>query len=322
MEILTFREAVRKRPGMYIGDVTNASGANHVVFELVANVLDLFLAKATTRCEIELRGFELSIIDDGPGLPFLVSTKIGAGSLAEHVLENAHFGATASGHAPHVHVVHHGVGLAVINALCSEVTVTSSDGQQIWTHSYANGVPKGRPKLAATSQSSGTRLVLRLDREIFQLPPDPASLRSTLEETSCLFPGFELIFNGTSFLKTGGLMSLAQSLCHGDVHPTLWHRQDYADFQIDLALAGSVTTSTTARSWVNGCSTIDGGTHQNALKRALRKANWKPNVSLVHVVMLQPEFAGPTKDKLWAPSLDKPLEAAFSEALASHQSGS
>lgn len=317
MEIMTFREAVRKRPGMYIGDVTDASGANHMVFELVANVLDQFLANAATRCEIELQGFELTIVDDGPGLPFHVSADNGAGSQAEHVLENAHFGATASGHAPHVHLVFNGVGLAVVNALCSEFMVVSSDGQCTWSHAYKTGNPKGRPNVTNASESCGTRLVLRLDQEIFRCPPDQSYLSSTLREKSHLFPGFEIVFNGSSFIEAGGLMSLAENLCEGDEQPTLWHRQEYPDFQIDLALAGSGSAAPVAQSWVNGSPTADGGTHQDALMSALQKANWKPKVSLVHVVMLQPEFAGPTKNKLWAPFLEGPLEAAFCEALAS-----
>lgn len=322
MEILTFREAVRKRPGMYIGDVTDASGANHMVFELVENVLNHFLANAATRCEIELQGFELTIVDDGPGLPFHVNAKSGASSLAEYALENALCSPTAIGHAPHVHLVFNGVGLAVVNALCSEFTVVSSDGQRIWSHAYKTGTPNGRPNVTNTTESSGTRLVLRLDQEVFQCPPDQSYLRSTLREKSHLFPGFEIVFNGSNFVEAGGLMSLAESLCEGDEQPTLWHRQEYADFQIDLALAGSGSAAPASQSWVNGNPTTDGGTHQDALMKALQRANWKPKVSLVHVVMLQPEFAGPTRNKLWAPSLEEPLEAAFFEALASKLSGS
>lgn len=316
MEIMTFKEAVRKRPGMYIGDVATANGANNMVFELVANVLDQFLANAATRCEINLQGFDLTIDDDGPGLPFNVRADNGVASQAEHVLENAHFGATASGHAPHVHLVFNGVGLAVVNALCSEFIVETSNGQNTWSHAYAKGTPKGQPTATKTTKSKGTRLFLRLDQDIFQCPPDQSYLRSTLREKSHLFPGFEIVFNGTSFIEAGGLMSLAESICEGDKQPTLWHRQEYADFQIDLALAGLGSDKSTMQSWVNGSATADGGTHQDALMSALQKANWEPEVSLVHVVMLQPEFAGPTRNKLWAPSLREPLEAAFSKVLA------
>ncbi len=301
---------------MYIGDVATASGANNMVFELVANVLDQFLANAATRCEVDLQGFELTIDDDGPGLPFNINADKGIGSQAEQVLENPHFGATASGHAPHVHLVFKGVGLAVVNALCSELTVEAADGQNIWSHAYTKGTPKGQPTARKTTKSSGTRLVLRLDQEIFQCPPDQSYLRSTFREKSHLFPGFEIVFNGTSFIEAGGLMSLAESICEGDKQPTFRHRQEYADFQIDLALAGSGSGKPTTQSWVNGCATADGGTHQDALMSALQKVNWNPEVSLVHVVMLQPEFAGPTKNRLWAPSLKEPLEAAFFEALA------
>lgn len=301
---------------MYIGVVSNASGANNMVFELVANVLDQFLANAATRCEINLQGVELTIEDDGPGLPFHMNADTGGCSLAEYVFENAHFGATAGGHAPHVHLVHNGVGLAIVNALCSRLTVESSNGQSLWSHAYEMGVPIGRPKVSGTTKSSGTRLVLQFDQDIFQCPPDLSHLRSIFREKSHLFPGFEIGLNGSTFIEASGLMSLAESLCKGGRQPTLWHRQDYSDFQIDLALAGSSTDPPIAQSWVNGCATAEGGTHQDALMSSLQKARWTPEVSLVHVVMLQPKFAGPTKHKFQVPSLKDALEAAFSEALA------
>ncbi len=300
---------------MYIGDVDNANGGNHVVFELVANVLDQFLAGSATRCEITLEGFNLTISDDGPGLSFRAQSDHGAVSQAEYSLENAHFGATAHGHAPHVHLVFNGVGLAVVNALCSEFKVVSRDGMYAWSHAYEMGIPRGKATEVEDKGSSGTRIVLRLDEEIFQCPPDPAALHSILHEKSHLFPGFEILFNGSRFLERHGLMSLAKCLCQGEAQPFLWHREEHSDFLIDLALAGSGSTPLVSQSWVNGSLTQLGGSHQIALDRAVKRAGWVPLVSLVHVIMLQPEFAGPTKDRLSAPSLEGPLEATFFNAL-------
>ena len=315
MEKMKCRDGVRARPGMYIGDVHKASGANHMVLELLANVIDQFLSGNATRCDIELQDYHLTISDDGPGLPFDVQADHGTISQIEYNLENPHFGPTAQGHSPHVHLVFKGVGLAVVNILCSKFTVVSRNGQHSWSHVYEQGLPVGQPTKAEDKGNSGTRLVLHLDQEIFQCPPDPSAIRLLLQEQSHLFPGLKIVFDGSTFFHQRGLISLAENLCQGDVQPAFWHRKKHADFWIDLALAGSGTTPQVTRSWVNGVLTKDGGTHQNALERALEQTGWAPEVSLLNLVMLRPEFAGPTKDKLIALSLEGPLEKAFIKAL-------
>ena len=102
------------------------------------------------------------------------------------------------------------------------------------------------------------------------------------------------------------------------MQPAFWHLKKHADFWIDLALAGSSTTPQVTRSWVNGVLTKDGGTHQNALERALEQTDWAPEVRLINLVMLGPEFVGPTRNKLKPPSFEGPLEKAFLKALTAN----
>lgn len=315
MEGWSFREAVRKRPGMYIGDVRDGSGANHIVFEIVANTLDQFLANKASRCELFVDGYEIVIVDDGPGLPFRAKADHSSASEAEYCFENPHFGPTAHEHAPHVHLVHTGAGLAAVNALSSKIEVSSWDGQYEWSQSYRCGLPIRQSTLSESTAPSGTRIKLDLDEAIFCSPPDLSILCSTLREQTHLYPDFNIVLNGSTFSADRGLLSLAKSLHQDETHPELWHRKKYSDFWIDLALVGTSAEPFVARSWANGVLTRRGGTHQRALECALTKLNWNPAVSLVHVIMGQPEFAGPFGDALHAPHLELSLEIAFSEII-------
>lgn len=315
MTELPFPQAVRKRPGMYICDTQSATGANYVVFELVANVLDQFLAGTATYCEVTVDGFSITVSDDGPGLPFQKPSNHSGLSKAEVFLTQPHFGATAEGHAPHVHVVFNGVGLAVVNALCSDLSVRTRDGQQEWTHAYQAGIAIGAAKVSTSAQPHGTQISAHLDPEIFDHPPDPECLMSTLAEQTHLFPGFKLVFNGTTFTADRGLLALAESLHTAPHRPTLWQRLDHGALHIDLALVGSAPRPKHWKSWVNGVPTPGGGTHHIALERALAQENCLPAVCLLHVVMKNPEYAGPCKDELMAPALQHTFEAAFREVL-------
>jgi len=315
MAQMSFRDAVRKRPGMYIGDVQDGSGANSVIYELAANTVDQFLAGTATRCELRVDGYEITVQDDGAGLPFGERSEDASASKAEFYLEQPHFGATADGHAPHVHFITHGVGLAAVNALCSHMAVTSWDGRYEWFRSYECGLPKGQLKRTESTTSSGTRIELCLDKGIFAQPPDLSALTSTLAEYAPLFPDLELVFNGAAFRADRGLLSLAESLCKGAIQPAIWHRKAYADFQIDLALVGKGSGPVVWRSWLNGVLTREGGSHQRALERALAKLEWNPAVALVHVIMRRPEFAGPCRDEFHAPLLEPSLERALLGAI-------
>jgi len=321
MENQPIREAVRKRPGMYVGDVRDGSGANHVVFELVANALDQFLAHKLTRIEISIKGHELVVMDDGPGLPFRNPSENQRVSEAAHYLENAHDLATADRHAPHVHIVTRGVGLAVINALCSRLEIRSSDRAFAWSHSYERGIALGLPRLVKREGLSGTRLKLRLDEDLMA-PPHVPTLKDALTDLSFLFPGFSLILNGITLHTKGGLAELARNSYRGDHVPSLWHREQFAEYRIDLALLGSSEPPRVWRSWANGVETVGGGSHDIALSAALEEANWTPAVRLVHIIMETPNYAGPRKDRLDVRSIEKSLAQNLLNIIRASQSAS
>lgn len=314
MSEASFRKAVRKRPGMYIGG-TDKFGANQVVYELVANVVDQFAIARATYCEIEVEGHRISVWDDGPGLPFRELAEDGT-PLAEHHLERRHTGPTALGHAPHVHFVHLGVGLAVVNALSSEFRVVSRDGSFEWTKRYQQGVAVGDASQVVHQGESGTRIDLSIDQSIFSEVPDTGMLQAQILESAHLFPGLRFSLNGQAFHNARGLLGLAESISPGEAQPGIWRTGKLDAFWFDIALLGTAPEPDITRSWANGSTTLLGGTHEKALRQVCSRLGLSPAVCLVHIVMNEPQFAGPTKNELEVPHLEKAFDQAFSHALS------
>ena len=128
IKIVSSIEGIRKRPGMYFGDVDNG-GANHIIYELIANSIDQFLSGNATHIKINIEGDQIVISDDGCGLPFDKPSPESKISLAEYYLTNLHHTATADGHAPHVHVCRgSGLGLVAVTAGTSKLQIESSNG--------------------------------------------------------------------------------------------------------------------------------------------------------------------------------------------------
>ena len=113
IQVLTAAEHIRKRSGMYVGETDSPRGSEHVVDELVANTLDLFLAGEASNVAVTVEGARITVEDDGPGIPFDVPSMQPGLSSAEVYLTQLHSGASAEGHAPHVHLVSLGVGLVI-----------------------------------------------------------------------------------------------------------------------------------------------------------------------------------------------------------------
>ena len=319
MEKLKFREAVRKRPGMWFGETQDGSAANHVVFELVANGIDQFLSGSATSIEVRVDQRSINVEDDGPGLPFDRSSKeCPDRSEAEEFLENPHFSPSATGHAPHVHVRSLGVGLAAVNAIADSFEVWSDNGDEYWHRSYASGLPAGEAKSGPSSGKSGTGF--RLELNPAWAPSDLEMLRSTLRDQVFLYPDLHLSLNGESFHGPRGLLDLGLAEFRG-LYPnenagrSVWHQDVFDQFRLHIALIGEDAGRSLTRSWVNGVETIEGGSHIQGLNRALGRRRWRPAVKLLHIIMEEPEYAGPTKGKLDAPHIVGLVERAMNSLL-------
>lgn len=288
-------QIIRERPGMFIGD-TKARGATHLLFELVANAIDQFLVGQGSRVLIRVDGQELLVEDDGPGFP-----------LHERAaLTTYHGTATVDGHAPHIHLASLGVGIVVPNALASEFvldTVRQGESRHL---RFQKGCLVEERCSAHTDQTYGTRIRLTLDPEIFgDSQPIEALVRRRLFDTAHLFPGLEVSFNRETFFAPEGLLNLVEfetahmeERCR-DSEPVLrfGHSCETDVLLLNVACGGRTHVKPTISSWVNGVLTPLHGTHVDGVMAALASVAWQPASVLVHVIMMEPQYAGPTKDE-------------------------
>lgn len=284
------RECVRKRPGMYFGEV-NSRGVVHVINELVSNGIDLYLQGSASRVGIQVSDKSITYSDDGPGLPYDVAGPNGV-SLAEHYLTDYHDTPTADQHAPHIHLLSRGLGLMCVNAASAWLEVSTWRAGCLWVQRFRQGLPAERAQIMERGTGTGTVIRFRLDSEVFcELLPAPDLLRKLMFEAAHLFPGVALTLNQETFLAPRGLADLA-SLYHVSSTtslfstPQAFHFNDRSnDVQIHVGLIGETQSATLCRSWVNGSVTCRHGTHVQGLCDALRASNYRPAIAMIHVVM-------------------------------------
>jgi DNA gyrase subunit B len=300
------RSLTRTHPGMFFGWTTER-GVVHIVNELVSNGIDLFLHGRATRLAVGMDGDMINYSDDGPGLPYDVPGP-GNVSLAEHYLTSYHTTPTADDHAPHIHMLSHGLGLMCVNAVCEQFTVKTWRSGSLWEQHLARGLPLDSPRIIDQGEGKGTRISFHLDSAVFQAKlPCRRTLRRLLFEAAHLFPGITLALEQEVFHAPDGLADLA-SLYYLQAATNDWHEP--APFalhthcygvEVNVGAIGAIGESTTEpllRSWANGSITRLGGTHVAGLRDALRSVHWTPAVAMIHVIMHKPEFAGPTRGNL------------------------
>ena len=299
IKVLDFPDFIRKRPGMYVGDL--ATSADHMILELVANAVDQHLAGRVSEIVVHVDGCKVQVRDDGPGMP------------RENVrsLETVYCGVKPR-NTPHVALAGWGVGLAPINALCRSFEVRSSDGRLAWSKSYRVGNPE-RQATAIDVSPKGTEIRMAIDGSLMA-PPSVHNLRIALKKNAYLYPGLSFVLNEEPFIEPDGLKALAANKHDGAAAPELWYRGEPAGMWIDLALRGQAEEPAFSTSWVNGVEARFGGSHMRALERALARVGLRPAVQLFHLILDNPEL-GPTREDLRAPGIVAPLEAHLTEIL-------
>jgi DNA gyrase subunit B len=310
IQVISSIEGVRKRPGMYFGSI-DSSGIELFIYELVANVLDAYLADMATFVSVDFDGNTITIVDDGQGLPFDLPSDIVGMSLATKSLTTLHFTGTEDGHAPHVHVKYaSGMGLAVLNAASSTMKIQSWRDGVRWEQRFCQGIALDAPTIVEHGNHRGTKIEITPDPDIFK----GAKLRSNtirwhLFETAHLVKGIEIRFGRERFYAPEGLVQLLpfidpdKSDLAANIlpfHSTL----KVEGVLIDAVACGQISSKESKiYSWVNGGVSESGGSHVDGFLTALDELVWNPAVVMIHVVMFDPEFAGPTKAKLDVPSI-------------------
>ncbi len=332
IQVLEGLEAVRKRPGMYIGS-TSVKGLDHLVYEIVDNAIDEALAGYCKNIYVTIeKGNIVTVSDDGRGIPVGIHPKMGISTL-EVVYTILHAGGKFGGDGYKVSGGLHGVGASVVNALSEWLEVTVHDGKDIWFQHYDRGVPESPVHKIGTTDKTGTICRFFPDAEIFEtIEFEYESLLLRLREQAFLSGGVHIILTDdrgeepvvNDLLFEGGIKTYVEYLnqsyqCAG-LHEIIYISQENEDNSAEVALQYNDSFKERLYSYANNIRTVDGGTHDIGFKTALtsvlndyaRKYNLlkeKDNnlagedvreglTAVISVKITEPQFEGQTKTKL------------------------
>ena len=347
IQVLGGREAVRRRPGMYIGS-TDQRGLHHLVYEIAYNSIDEAMAGCCTKITVTLHKDDtVTVEDDGRGIPVDIHPATKTTAL-ETVMTVLHAGAKFGGKTYQVSGGLHGVGASVVNALSAHLEVIVRRDGKKYRQEYKKGLPQGEVHEIGEASDTGTTITFLADDEIFdKIDYDFDTLTDRLREMAYLNKGLEICLideredKEKTFYFEGGITGFVR---HLNRNKTLRHRQPiYISKQIDhtiieTALQYNDGFSDNTLSFANCVNTVDGGTHltgfRSALTRVLNDYGHKnklikegePNLigddaregltAVVSVKLSEPQFEGQTKSKLGNIELKNLVESVIVEDLS------
>jgi topoisomerase-4 subunit B len=351
IEVLEGLEPVRRRPGMYIGG-TDERALHHLAAEVLDNAMDEAVAGHANRIEVTLEADgSLTITDNGRGIPIDPHPRFPDKSALEVIMTMLHSGGKFSGKAYATSGGLHGVGISVVNALSSIMTVEVARNRELFAQGYSRGFPTtGLEKMGATANRRGTSIRFLPDTEIFGAEARfrPGRLYKLARSKAYLFGGVEIrwksfIADGDTpesavFQFPGGLADhLKERLADRDmVTPDLFAgRADLADGKgvVEWACAWPQYGEGAASFYCNTIPTPDGGTHETGLRTALTKGlrnfatltgNKKAGELsgedvftgaeiMLSLFIRDPQFQSQTKDRLTSPEATRLVENAIKD---------
>ena len=350
IQILEGLEAVRKRPGMYIGS-TSSRGLHHIVYEIVDNAVDEALAGYCDSIEVTIEeDNSITVLDDGRGIPVGMNKKAGKSAL-EVVFTVLHAGGKFGGGGYKVSGGLHGVGASVVNALSSWLTVEVYNEGKIYGQSYERGHSKGEVYVIGTCDPElhGTKVHFLPDPEIFEETVyDYDTLKQRLRETAFLTKGLRIVLKDVrenskhnhEFHYAGGIKEFVEYLNRGK--EPLYDEVIYCEGKkdgvyVEVALQHNDSYNDSTFSFVNNIITPEGGTHlagfRNAMTKtfnayAREKKILKENepaltgddireglTAIISIKIEEPQFEGQTKQKLGNSEARGAVDAVVSEKL-------
>ncbi len=350
IKVLEGLDAVRKRPGMYIGDTT-VRGLHHLVYEIVDNAVDEALAGYCTRIEVSINvDNSITVTDDGRGIPVGIHSteKVSA---AELVFTKLHAGGkfNEEGGAYKVSGGLHGVGAAVVNALSKWVHVEIKKDGKIHEITFEYGKTKEPIKVTGSlddTKISGTTVTFKPDNEIFDTHEfSYDTLANRFREMAFLNRGLRIVLidkrteKTETFFAEGGIVEFVSWInrAKNPIHKPIYFIQSKEDYEVEVALQWTNSYNEVISSYANNISTPEGGTHVSGLKTALTRvlnAYAKDNnllkginVSLtgedmreglsavISVKLKEPQFEGQTKSKLGNSEVEGIMNSMIGESL-------
>ncbi len=288
IQVLEGLEAVRKRPGMYIG-TTGPRGLHHLVYEIVDNAIDEALAGYCSEIKVEiLPGDIIRVTDNGRGIPVGIHPTAGIPAVTV-VFTVLHAGGKFGGSGYKVSGGLHGVGASVVNALSTWLEVEVCDGSHIYKQKFERGIPKSELEIVGDTTERGTRITFKADPEIFKESDhyEYEVLQARIREQAFLNAGVKIILTDSRdaedpredvFSYEGGIKSFVEYIhkkrglsgIHDDII-------DFSGTLPDGTSSGEVafqyndSYNSLILSFANNIHTVDGGTHEDGFKRAITK---------------------------------------------------
>ena len=284
IQVLEGLEAVRKRPGMYIGS-TGPRGLHHLVYEIVDNAIDEALAGYCNLITVEiLKGNIIRVTDNGRGIPVGIHPKMGIPAVTV-VYTILHAGGKFGGSGYKVSGGLHGVGASVVNALSSWLEVRVSDGQHIHYQKFYRGVPDADLKIIADTDKTGTEVVFSPDPEIFEeVNYDYDTLLARLREQAFLNAGVRILLRDTrseevvdnDLCYEGGIRSFVEYIHKRKgleiLHPqVIYLSGSKGTTTAEIAMQYNESYNELVMSFANDIHTVEGGTHEQGFKAALTR---------------------------------------------------
>ena len=353
IQVLEGLEAVRKRPGMYIGS-TGPRGLHHLVYEIVDNAIDEALAGYCTHIETEiLEGDVIRVTDNGRGIPVGIHPKMGIPAVTV-VYTILHAGGKFGGGGYKVSGGLHGVGASVVNALSEWLIVEVKNGEHIYQQKFARGVAQGDLTIIGDTDETGTRVTFKPDGEIFEeLVYDYETLHTRLREQAFLNAGVRMTITdrrtptgpSDSMCYEGGIRSFVEFIhqrrgleaLHEDV---IYMKGDSGDNVAEVAMQYNDSYNELLLSFANNINTGEGGTHEDGFKQALtrvlnayaRKNNLLKDsdknlsgedcreglTAIISVKLREPQFEGQTKGKLGNTEMRQVVSSIVTDKLTTY----
>ncbi len=349
IKVLEGLEAVRKRPGMYIGS-TDKYGLHHMVYEVVDNSVDECLAGVCTTINVTInKEGSITVEDDGRGMP-VDQHPVYKKPAMEIIVTKLHAGGKFDKKSYAVSGGLHGVGISVVSALSKDMTVSVKKGGDIYSQSYKTGIPvSSMKKIGKTGKSeTGTKVTFFPDETIFNTVKfDYSTLATRFREICFLNAGLKIIFidlrgekeKKEEFHYIGGLQEFVKwsNKTRKELHKPVYFKKEQDQIVAEIAIQYTENYNENIQGFVNTINTIEGGTHvvgfKTALTRVINDYSTKNNIlkngqkltgddvregltAIISLRVPEPQFEGQTKTKLGNGEIKGIVDSITSLALS------